>query len=178
LSPRINHHLAAALDQARRNEGYVVQLPRALNSSWTPALTQYWRRFGDRIGREVPPVAVPAGAENVAVRAVEVRPAVVQTITPHDLNIVLQRLEPLPADERFDLIVATNILAYYDAFEQSLALMNVSSMLRPGGLFLTNNGLFELPGTPMTWIGETDVTYMTLPEVGDTIDRIFWYRRE
>jgi hypothetical protein len=178
LSPRVNHHLAAAREQAGRNVGYVLQLPRALNPSWSSGLVRYWERFGDRIGKDVPPVPVPAGASDVGVRAVEVRPAVVLSIIPRDVNIVLQRLEPLSADEQFDVIIATNILSYYDAFEQSLALMNVARMLRAGGLLLTNNGLFELPGTPMAWIGEADVTYMTLPGVGDTIDRVFWYRRE
>src|SRR5438552_3007486 len=57
------------------------------------------------------------------------------TIVPRDLNIVLQRPEPLAPNERFDLIVATNILIYYDVFEQSLALSNVARMLRPGASF-------------------------------------------
>src|SRR5205823_12488776 len=48
-----------------------------------------------------------------------IRPAIVSRITPKDLNIVLQHPELLPA-ERFDLIIATNILLYYDTFEQSL----------------------------------------------------------
>ena len=36
------------------------------------------------------------------------------------------------------LIVATNILVYYDAFDQALALANITRMLRPGGYFVTN----------------------------------------
>ena len=100
------------------------------------------------------------------------------SIVAEDLNIVLQRLEPLGADERFDLIVATNILVYYDVFEQSLALANVAKMLRPGGFFLTNNGIFELPTIPIDWVGQTDVTDMRLPGIGDTGDRVFWYRRQ
>jgi hypothetical protein len=69
------------------------------------------------------------------------------SIIPQDVNIVLERMAPLAADERFDLIVATNILVYYDAFDQSLALANVSSMLRPGGFFLTNYAV--VPAAPM-----------------------------
>src|SRR4030095_12337546 len=102
---------------------------------------------------------------------------IVQLITPLDLNVVLQRLEPLPPDEQFDLVVATNVMVYYNVFEQSLALANVASILRPGGLLLTNNNLFESPAIPMQWIGNLDVTYMNVPGVGDTIDRMFWYRR-
>jgi hypothetical protein len=178
LSPRVNLHIATAREQAGRNTGYVAQLPRSLESQWTAELVSYWRRLGDRIGEEVAPAPVPPGVGKVSLRAVRVRPGVVLSITPQDVNIVVQRLEPLAAGERFDLVIATNILAYYDAFEQSLALRNIATMLRPGGLLLTNNGLFELPSTPMQWIGSTDVTYMQVAGVGETIDRLFWYRRE
>jgi hypothetical protein len=76
---------------------------------------------------------------------VRIRPNVVRAIAPHDLNIVLQRPDPLPDVERFDLVIATNILIYYDVFEQSLALANSARMLRPGGFLLSNNPVFELP---------------------------------
>lgn len=177
LSPRINHHLEAAGRRARTGGAYVVELPRTLDPPWTPSLVAYWGRFGDRIGEEVKAAAVPASAGSVRIRAVRVRPAVVLSITPQDVNIVLQRLEPLAQDERFDLIIATNILLYYDVFEQSLALANVAKMLRPGGLFMTNNAVFELPAIPLVWSGDTDVTYFRLPGIGDTIDRLFWYLR-
>ena len=96
------------------------------------------------------------------------------SITPQDLNIVLQRLEPLAADERFDLIIATNILIYYDVFEQSLALANVAEMLRPGGLFLSNNAVFELPTTPMKSAGHTTVLYIDR----QYDDHMLWYQRQ
>jgi hypothetical protein len=178
LSPRVNHHLEAARQRARANGAYVVELPRSLDPPWTPNLAAYWQRFGDKIGEEVKAAAVPSSAGGVQMRAVRVRPAVVLSITPQDVNIVLQRLEPLAADERFDLVIATNIFLYYDVFEQSLALANVAKMLRPGGVFLTNNDIFELPATPIEWVGSTDVTYFRLPGIGDTIDRLFWYRRQ
>jgi hypothetical protein len=179
LSPRINHHLDVARERARAGGAYALQLPRNMDPPWTPSLVTYWERLGDRIGEGVKAVAVPPSAGSVQVRAIRVRPAVVLSIVPEDLNIVLQRLEPLAAgvnDERFDLIVATNILVYYDVFEQSLALANVAKMLRPGGFFLTNNGVFELPTIPIDWVGQTDVTDIRLPGVGDTGDRLFWYR--
>ena len=178
LSPRINHHLEAARERARTNGAYTLQLPRNMDPPWIPTFAKYWERLGDRIGEEVKAVAVPPSAGSVQVRAVRVRPAVVLSITPQDVNIVLQRLEPLAADERFDLIIATNILVYYDVFEQSLALANVAKMLRPGGFFLTNNAVFELPTIPMEQVGDTDVTYLRLPGVGDAGDRLFWYRRQ
>ena len=92
-------------------------------------------------------------------RAVRVRPEVVSSIDVRDVNIVLERLAPLADEERFDLIIATNVLVYYGVFEQSLALANVASMLRPGGFLLSNNVVVELPTTPLHAIGDTRAIY-------------------
>jgi predicted TPR repeat methyltransferase len=100
---------------------------------------------------------------------------VVSSVDARDLNIVLERLAPLPDDERFDLIVATNILVYYGVFEQSLALANIAAMLRPGGFLLSNNVLVELPTTPLHAIGDSKVIYSDRP---DDSDDIIWYRRQ
>jgi len=86
---------------------------------------------------------------------------------------VLQRLG-LVSDERFDLIVATDVLVYYDVFEQSLALANIAAMLRPGGFLLSNNVLVEVPTTPISSIGSTRVTYS---DRSDDSDEVIWYRR-
>jgi len=113
-------------------------------------------------------------------RAVRVRPDVVQAIAPEDLDIVLQRMEPAAGD-RFDLIVATNVLVYYDVFEQSLALANVSAMLRPGGVFLSNQAVEPLGGIPMESLGHVDIPMDDRPASTDlsrsTGDRFFVYRR-
>jgi len=79
------------------------------------------------------------------VRAVSIRPSVVLSIAPRDVNIIVERLDPLSPDERFDLVIATNILVYYNGFDQSLALANIAKMLRPGGFFLTNYAVTPLP---------------------------------
>lgn len=175
LSLRINQHLEAARERARAGGAYVLQLPLEADSRLNPHFVKYWKQFGDRIGEEARAVPLPVGVERVRLRAVRVPPAVVLAITPRDLNIVLQRLEPLAADERFDLIIATNILIYYDVFEQSLALANVAKMLRPGAFLLSNNSpTFIPPTTPMAVVGYTDVVYSDQP---DDKDRLLWYLR-
>jgi len=172
LSPRVNQHLDAARTRARGGTSYVVQLPLSENDpsrQWAPALVAYWERFGDRIGEDAIPIPPPDGAGKVRVRAVRIPAAVVDAIEPYDVNIVLERL----TEAQFDLVVATNILVYYDAFEQSLALANVAAMLRPGGLFLTNYAMSPLPPMepkaaavlPVFWDDQKN---------GDTL---FWYRR-
>ena len=91
-----------------------------------------------------------------------------------DLNVVLQRKE-LAQGAKFDVLIATNILVYYDTFEQCLALANIRAMLRPGGYLLTNNLLLELPAVRMK--GGDYVTVEYSKRKGDG-DRILWYRRE
>lgn len=173
LSPRINDHIRRARARAQSGGGYVVQLPRDAQGQWKPEAVSYWTRFGDRIGAPVTPVFVPAGSGEVKVRAVRIRPSIVSAITPEDLNIVVQRLEPSPV-ESFDLIIATNILVYYDVFEQCLALANMERMLRPGGFLLSNNALFELPSSRMRSVGYETVVYSDKPNDGD---HIVWYQR-
>jgi SAM-dependent methyltransferase len=139
VSARVLSHLSNAVKRAAIPDGYRLQLPRPSDrvQTWTPEFAAYWKSFGELIGMDIVPAPRPAGMAGVRVRAVGVSPNMVSTIVPRDLNIIVQR-ETLAPSERFDLIVATNVLVYYDAFEQSLALANIASMLRPGGIFLTN----------------------------------------
>jgi hypothetical protein len=178
LSPRILQHLDAARTRARMGRSYPLVLPRNLDQSWSAPLVTYWQRVGDRIGEKGPVSAAPPNAGRADVRSVLVRPSVMLSTSTRDLNVVLQRPDPLPAVEQFDLVIATNILLYYDVFEQSLAGVNIARMLKPGGLLLTNNRIFEIPSTPLTGIGFTDVTYIVLPGIGNTGDRIIWYQKQ
>ena len=137
---------------ARRSAAYVVELPRDPKAGWKPGAVAYWEHFGDQLGSPAKAVAVPAELGDVQVRAVRLPPAVVLQMTPADLNVVYQRL-PLPPGQGFDLVIATNILVYYDIFQQELALANVERMLKPGGILLSNDILLELPGARMRGAG-------------------------
>jgi SAM-dependent methyltransferase len=176
LSPRVIEHLAAARRRAAAGAPYSLVLPRTVDRAWTPGLVQYWQRVGDRVGDVAAAVTPPAGSGRVQVRSVRVRPSLVLAITPRDLNVVIQR-EERPASEKFDLVIATNILVYYDTFEQSLALANIAAMLKPGALFLTNTPLVPLPGNPLRSVGYTDTVYTTGSRGDETGDRIWWYER-
>ena len=177
LSPQVLAHLAAARTRAMAGTPYGLVLPRNPDRMWTQGLVAYWRRLGDRVGVDGPAITPPAAAGGVQVRGVRVRPAVVLAVTPRDLNIVLARDER-PPSEKFDLVIATNILVYYDVFEQSLAVANITSMLAPGGLFLTNTRLTLLPGSPLRSVGYTDTVYTADPQGrGETGDRVYTYGR-
>lgn len=173
LSPRVNDHLERARQRAKLGKGYVVQLPRDLSAPWKPEVVSYWERFGEQIGDPTAAVAVPALAGEIKIRAVRIRPTLVSNIRPVDTNIVLQRVE-LPLAERFDLIIATNIFVYYDNLDQSLAMVNIERMLKPGGLMLSNNALLELPFFRVHSIGYSAAVYSDRPNDGDSI---VWYQR-
>jgi hypothetical protein len=176
LSSRVLTHLDGARMRARAGEGYRVVLPRNLDQRWSTALVRYWQRFGDRIGARGPVLAPPPNAGRAEVRTVLVRPDVALSVASRDLNIVLQH--PEPAGEPFDLVIATNILLYYDVFEQSLAGITIAKMLRPGGFLLTNDRIFELPTTPLSGVGFTDVSYFAVGGIGNTGARVIWYRHQ
>lgn len=164
VSPRVIGHIQRARERARNHTGYVIQLPRDVARPWPPELIAYWRSLGDQVGTTVKPIRPPElfqrlnNGQGLETRAVRVRPNVVLACQPVELNIVLERID-LTAADHFDLVVATNIFLYYDAFEQMLALENTGAMLKPGGLLLTNDRLPEVPGGSMRQSGITDVRY-------------------
>jgi SAM-dependent methyltransferase len=169
LSPRVLQHVTAARERAARGEGYPVVLPMD-QRAWTPATLAFWKGFGDRIGRPAAAPSPPPGL-SLQVRAAQIDPQVVGRISAIDLNVIVERADAAP----FDLIVATNVLVYYDVFEQTLALANIASMLRPGGLLLTNTALLELPGSRIRSAGSSTTAYSDRPGDGD---HIVWYRRD
>jgi hypothetical protein len=175
ISSRVIDHIQRARERARRNTGYVIQLPRELANPWPADLIAYWRSLGDRVGAEVAPIPPPEifqsinGGRGLETRAVRIRPEVVLACEPVDLNIVLERINLAEAG-RFDLLVGTNIFIYYDTFERSLALENAGAMLKHGGLLLTNDRLPEVPGGSMAQAGLTIVQYNN--------DAVGWYRKQ
>jgi SAM-dependent methyltransferase len=175
ISSRVLEHLQRARERVQNGRGYTIQLPRESRDpgeSWKPEAVAYWRTFGDRVGKPVAPIRPPAALAGLETRAVEIRPAVVLSTEPVNLNIVLERMN-YPAAERFDLIVATNVFVYYDRLQQALALQNVSMLLKPGGILLSNDVLPEIPPVPMRRVGETAVWYTD--RLGTSV---VWYRRE
>jgi SAM-dependent methyltransferase len=114
----------------------------------------------------------PSSAGDVRTRAVRIAPARVASVVPIDLNVVLERLEPLPTREQFDVVVATSVLVYYDVFEQELALVNIGRMLRTGGVLLTNT-----PVPPTSGMKLSD-RYTTVVYSERQRDQVFWYERQ
>jgi hypothetical protein len=177
ISQRVNLHIATARKNAAAGRSYTLQLPWFAGGRWTDtfraSFTQYWQALGSKIGEPVQAIPVPQSATGYETRAVKVRPAIVSRITPVDMNIVYQRL-PLAPDDRFDLIIGTNIFIYYGAFEQSLARANVAAMLKPGGHLLSND---KLPDTVPSGLDQVMVTEIPMTPPPVITDYLYCYRR-
>src|SRR6266571_1829255 len=173
ISQEVLAHLHRARDRADKRDNYIVQLPRE-SSPWAAEAVHYWRSFGSEIGTPVAPIQPPPALNGLETRAVAIRPEVVLSCKPVDLNVVFEQFDR-SATKRFDLIIATNVFLYYDTLEQALALQNISTLLKPGGFFLTNDWLPGLPQIPMRSMGYTPVRY---GESGDWGDNIFWWQRQ
>lgn len=171
ISPQVLDHVQLARARAAP---YTIQLARDSAAPWTPAVLDYWRAFGAGIAQPADPLSPPHNLVGVETRAVRFPSSSVLAMDAVDLNIVTQRLD-LPAAEKFDLVIATNILVYYDPFEQGLALANIAAMLRPRGVLLSNDKLPSIPGVPMRLSGQSDVTYSEQVPATDTV---YWYQRQ
>jgi SAM-dependent methyltransferase len=171
ISPRIVDHITRTRARAVKNVGYTLHLPLPRSVPWLPEVRRYWQTVGDRIGA---PAAVPASkaiANLADLRAVRVRPAVVRRLSVLNVNIVTDRLDAEP----FDLVIATNVLIYYDVLEQALALSNVEAMLRPGGFLLAN---FSAPALASVRIRPVDTTTILYARTATENIRDFmvWYQ--
>jgi hypothetical protein len=168
ISPRVNDHILAMQTRAKSGIPYTLRLPIDFRAPWTPALVSYWKNIGDRIGSEMPVARPPDMGKGFELRGIEVRPQVAARVTPSDFNVVTEKWSGPP----FDLVIATNVFVYYDRLDQSLALAGIEAMLRPGGFFLTNNAIVELPLSHLRSAG-----VITVRHSAEITDHAFWYRR-
>ena len=172
VSPRVNQHLRRLVDSPKARP-YDLQLTLDPAVPWTPEARAWWQAVGTRVGAAAHPLAPPNNAGTLERRAVRLSADVPRLLTALDLDIVYQRLD-LPPGERFDVVVATNVLIYYDIFEQALATANIAAMLAPEGVLLTNEWLGDNPHLPLRPFGERLVRFSDRPGDGE---RMRVYRR-
>lgn len=110
------------------------------------------------------------------VDAADVNPRVVEAVGARQLNIATARL-----GERYDLIIATNVLLYLDQTELLLAWSNIRNMLAPGGWFLHNDSRFEVrvfgqaAGMPVRHVVPVKIDAVRRPPL---VDRAVLHRAE
>ncbi len=178
ISSDVIFHVARAKKNALAGRSYTVQLPWNTAARHSPeyrkSFVEYWQKLGDQIGEPVPPIAAPNAVSETRTRAVKIRPGVARRLTPLDTNIVFQRV-PLARQQNFDLIIGTNIFIYYDAFEQSLARVNIAAMLTPGGYLLSND---KFPDVVSAGLDSALDTTLIVARDPDRSDTMYCYRKE
>ncbi|HXZ11683.1 MAG TPA: hypothetical protein VEG64_04755 [Candidatus Sulfotelmatobacter sp.] len=175
VSARVNDHIAHARQRALAGAPYTIQLTLDPAVNWKPDAATYWKEWGSAIGASTQALKPPAEAGPVETRALKVRAEILAQVTPRDLNVVLERLELNDAREQFDLVIATNVLAYYNLFDQGLALQNIGAMLRQDGFFLSNDALVQIRGCALRSVGSAGVSYSDRKE---DADYVIWYRKQ
>lgn len=181
ISPRVNSHINRARKAASAGGTYTIHLlstpPANANKSYVSGFVGYCEGLGKAIAAPLQPkpVTVPSEMKDtVCNRAITIRPAIVNEVVPFDMDVIFQTME-LPADKQFDLIIATNVLDYYGDLDQSLARMNLGSMLKPGGFLLTTE---SLPDTEPKKLASSVKTVLAVALTPKTEDYMYTYVRK
>ena len=133
INPRVVDHLV----QSRR-EPPVLSMTSEIRDSDTVRLSPEYRDYFAQLGAAIGTVQpAPHGqADGHLRKIIRVSGPAAQALTAERLDIVTEHLRG-PA---YDLIIATNILPYFDDTQLALAVTNVNAMLAPAGIFLHNEG--------------------------------------
>ena len=133
INPRVVDHLRRSRDEAP-SLTLVTGIGETPTLKFSQDYREYFARLGGSIG-EVRDAPAPRGLEGHLAKTVRVRPATARVLASEPLDVVTERLDN---SGPFDLIVATNILPYFDDTQLLLAMSNIGAMLAPGGIFLHN----------------------------------------
>ncbi len=133
INSRVVQHLAGS-----RAAPPVLTLVSEIGESDTITLSaeyrDYFAQLGGAIGTVSPALTQNRAASGHLRKTVHVGAKAASALTAATLDIVTERLD----EPGFDLIIATNILPYFDDVQLMLATGNISRMLAPGGVFLHN----------------------------------------
>lgn len=131
INPRVVAHLRRAVKDPPTLT-LVSGIAESATVSFTEDYRDYFKSLGVAIGMTpLAPLAVDRGHLRKAVR---VRSEIGRLLRAETVDIVTERL----AGERYDVIVATNILPYFNDVQLTMAMSNIGGMLAPGGMFLHN----------------------------------------
>jgi SAM-dependent methyltransferase len=100
----------------------------------TVRLTDDYSAYFEGLGRAIgTSPSQPARARGRLTKSLDLSPGVTDAVDVSTLDIVAERL-----DERYDLIVVTNVFPYLSDPDLLLALGNIARMLSPGGVLVHN----------------------------------------
>jgi hypothetical protein len=107
---------------------FPLRRPPELRISSPPGDAGYVGWF-QRLGAAIGAVRATGPLE----KTIHVRKSIGLATTAESLNIITGRL-----DKEYDLVIATNVLVYFNDPELLLATVNITSMLTPGGYLISN----------------------------------------
>lgn len=122
----------------------------------------YFYQLGQRLGTI---------QETGLLKKVMVRPEWARAVTAEQRNIVTEA--PISG---YDLVIATNVLLYYEGPELTVAINNIAQSLKPGGYFLHNDLRPELDGATQA-AGLEATAARTVRISAATYDSFALYRR-
>jgi hypothetical protein len=133
INPRVVAHLRRSAASPP-----TLQLTTEIGAKDGVSFSRDYREYFEGLGaRLTMPARAPAVTEDAAghlQKSVRVGASAARVLRAEPLDIVTERLTGSP----FDLVIATNILPYFDDQQLALAASNIAAMLAPGGLFLHN----------------------------------------
>ncbi len=131
INPRVVDHLASA-----RTRPPELTLVSGIAESATVHLTEEYRVYFNQIGTGMAGgfMSPRAPVSGHLFKTITPPADIARSLSAEELDIVTSRLSGAP----FDLIIATNILPYFDDPQLALAICNVAAMLAPDGIFLHN----------------------------------------
>lgn len=169
LNSAVIAHVRKLAERGRgAGQTYNLQLPRDPKAEWGPEAISYWKHFGEILGSPVRALPVPTTLSGVVARAVAIRPQYAARMKAYDVNIVAQTLD-FPPGQGFDLMIATNVLVYYDRFQQALAMANIARMLNHGGILLANNVLPAQHTGDIEYLGRRTTAFTPSGAYGDDV---------
>jgi SAM-dependent methyltransferase len=141
INPRVVSHLRRSHDDPP-----ALTLVSGVRADATVSVSPEYREYFDALGRAI---AGPGGATLAQAtvdgrlrKRVRVSGAAARALSVVPLDIVTERLRGQP----FDIVIATNVLPYFDDEELILAISNIASALAPGGVLLHNEARPALDG--------------------------------
>jgi len=132
INPRVVEHLRRAR-VAPPTLSLVSEIRESEAITFTEEFRDYFARLGNAIG-DVDAGATGGRLDGHLRKTVRIHPPAARALRGAALDVVTERLDEAP----FDLVIATNILPYFDDMELMLAMSNVAAMLAPEGVFLHN----------------------------------------
>jgi CheR methyltransferase, SAM binding domain len=141
----VNPRVVAHLEASRENRVELTLVSGIGDGGGVTLLDdyrQYFAALGTAVGETQPAPVLPDRYRGHLRKTLRVRAAVSAAVRGARLDVATERL----GENRFDLIVATNVLPYLDDAQLALAMSNMAAMLAPGGVLLHNEarGILDL----------------------------------